>query len=118
MTTNAFIFCWDQNGIESIVPISQYEDWDKTNLFNMIAGRSVDKNPIDAIIRNMLLRARINSHRQYEVYAVECDIDLDEKFWRRQWQSDHAHTADLVRDRGHKLYSDRTTNNIGVTYEN
>jgi hypothetical protein len=115
MTTNAFIFSWNQNGIESIVPITQYEDWDKLNLLNMIAGKTVDRNPLDAIVRNILLRARVNTHRHYEVYTVECDIDLDEKFWRNQWDREPQYTAELVREKGHKLYSDRATNKAKIT---
>ncbi len=39
MTTNAFIFSWDCNGVEAIVPITQYEDMDKRNLINILAER-------------------------------------------------------------------------------
>jgi len=38
MTTNAFILSWDQLGIEAVVPITQYEDWDHQNLVNVLAG--------------------------------------------------------------------------------
>jgi len=31
-TQNAFIFSWDQLGIESIIPITKYEHHDKQNL--------------------------------------------------------------------------------------
>lgn len=115
MTTNAFIFAWNMNGIESVVPITQYEEWDKTNLLDMIAGKKVNANPLDTIVRNILLRARVNSQRHYEVYAVECSIDLDEKFWWTQWEQDPQSTAELVRERGHKLYSDRATNKVKIT---
>lgn len=115
MTANAFIFAWNMNGIESVVPITQYEDWDKVNLLNMIAGKKVSTNPLDTIVRNILLRARVNSQRHYEVYAVECSIDLDEKFWWAQWDQDPQSTAELVRERGHKLFSDRATNKAKIT---
>ena len=115
MTINSFIFSWTMNGIESIVPITQYEEFDKSNLFNMIAGKKVEKNPIDSIVRNILLRARVNNHRHYEVYAVECAIDLDEKFWWKQWDEEPQYTAELIREKGHKLYSDRATDKVKIT---
>lgn len=107
MTTNAFLFFWDCYGIESIVPITQYEHWDKNNLMNILKEEKTKPNPLDAIIRNMLIRARVNSQRHYEVYAIDCDETLDEDFWREQWELYPQETAELIRERGHKIYSNR-----------
>lgn len=109
MTTNAFIFSWDQLGIEAIVPITQYEHHDKQNLIRILSEKSVERNPLDSIVRSLILRARYNPQRHYEIYAVDCDESMDEKFWRTQWEEHPQATADLIRDRGHKLYSDRVT---------
>lgn len=109
MTTNAFIFSWDQLGIEAIVPITQYEHHDKQNLIRILSEKSVERNPLDSIVRSLILRARYNPQRHYEIYAVDCDESMDETFWRRQWEEHPQATADLIRDRGHKLYSDRVT---------
>lgn len=109
MTTNAFIFSWDQLGIEAIVPITQYEHHDKQNLIRILSEKSVERNPLDSIVRSLILRARYNPQRHYEIYAVDCDESMDEKFWRTQWDEHPQATADLIRDRGHKLYSDRVT---------
>jgi hypothetical protein len=107
MTTNAFIFSWDHLGIESIVPITQYEHHDKKNLINILSEKPTERNPLNSIIRNMLLRARVNPQRHYEIYAVDCTEEMDEHFWREQWNDHPQETADLIRERGHKLYSDR-----------
>ena len=107
MTTNAFIFSWDNQGIESIVPISQYEHWDKQNLIRMLSEKRTERNPLDSIMHNLLLRARYNPQRHYEIYAVDCDSSLDEAFWREQWDKYPQETAELIRERGHKIYSDR-----------
>jgi hypothetical protein len=109
MTTNAYIFSWDQLGIEAIVPITQYEHHDKQNLINMLSEKPTERNPLDSIVRSLLLRARYNPQRHYEIYIVDCDAGMDAKFWRRQWEEYPQETADLIRERGHKLYSDRVT---------
>jgi len=109
MTVNAFIFSWDQYGIESIVPITQYENWDKENLFRVLKDEKVITNPINNIIRNLVLRARANSQRHYEIYAIDCDHSLDEEFWREQWKEEPQATADLIRERGLKIHSDRAS---------
>ena len=109
MTTNAFIFSWDQLGIEAIVPITQYEHHDKQNLIRILSEKSVERNPLDSIVRSLILRARYNPQRHYEIYAVDCDESMDETFWRTQWEECPQETAELIRERGHKLYSDRVT---------
>jgi hypothetical protein len=115
MTTNAFIFSWDHHGIEGIIPITQYEHWDKQNLIRILKEERTQKNPLDHIVRNLILRAQFNSQRHYEIYAIDCDSTLDEQFWRRQWEEYPQETADLIRQRGHKLFSNRnTTENIRV----
>lgn len=107
MTKNAFIFSWDTQGIESIVPITQYESIDKENTMRILKEESVVRNPLNSIIQSLLMRARYNSHRHYEIYAVDCDPTLDEEFWRKQWEENPQFTAELIRERGHRLYSDR-----------
>lgn len=107
MTVNAFIFMWDCYGIESIIPITQYEHWDKENTIRMLKGERATRNPLDSIVRNLIMRARYNSQRHYEIYAVECDPSMDETFWRETWESNPQFTADLIRERGHAIYSDR-----------
>jgi hypothetical protein len=107
MTMNAFIFSWDMQGIESIIPISKYEHHDKENLIRLLKDSPRVRNPLDSIINQLIMRARFNSHRHYEIYAIDCDISLDEDFWKKQWVDEPQYTAELIRERGHKLYSDR-----------
>ena len=110
MTKNAFIFSWDINGVEAIVPITQYENHDKQNLIKLLKEENIERNPLDSILRNLVLRAKFNTQRHYEIYAVDCDPSLDENFWRKQWNEHPQFTAELIRERGHKIYSDRLTN--------
>lgn len=107
MTKNAFIFSWDQLGIESIIPITQYEHHDKDNLIRMLRNEAALRNPLNGIVRNLILRAQFNPQRHYEIYAIDCDVEMDQEFWKQQWQDYPQETADLIRERGHKLYSDR-----------
>jgi hypothetical protein len=107
LTTNAFIFSWDQLGIESIVPITQYEDWDKVQLMEVLKGNGQKKNPLNQLVHALTLRARFNSQRHYEIYAIDCDLELDQEFWQERWEADPQWCADLVRKKGHMIHSDR-----------
>ena len=82
MTKNAFIFAWDQLGIESIVPISKYEYHDQNNTMRLLREEPIIRNPLNDIIQMLTLRARFNTHRHYEIYAIDCDPSMDEKFWQ------------------------------------
>lgn len=113
MTTNAFIFVWDEFGIESIIPITRYEKVDKLNTWARLNGEDITHNPLNSIIRNLLLRARFNNQRAYEIYAVDCDLEFDEAYWQDQWQTYPQECANVVREKGEKLYSNRSKD-IGV----
>jgi hypothetical protein len=116
MTQNAFIFSWDQLGVEAIVPITQYEHHDKENLIRLLKDQRPIENPINNIVYNLTMRARFNPQRHYEIYAIDCAKDMDVAFWREQWEEYPQATADLIRERGHKIYSDRArTNEIKIT---
>lgn len=115
MTKNAFIFSWDNQGIEAIVPITQYEHHDKENLMRMLKEQPTERNPLDSILRSLILRARFNTHRHYEIYVIDCEPNLDEEFWKEQWKEYPQYTADLIRERGHKIYSDRQTKQPVIT---
>ena len=115
-TKNAFIFSWDQLGIDSIVPITQYEFHDQENTMRLLKDQPRIRNPLNNIVRSLLLRARYNSQRHYEIYAVDCTEEMDEVFWREQWEEYPQATAELIRERGHKLYSDRAeTHKVKIT---
>lgn len=115
MTTNAFIFSWDSYGIESIIPITKYENTEKENIVLMLKGQEPKKNDINRIISNLKLRAMYNNHRHYEIYAIDCTSELTEDFWKNQWQEFPQETADLVRIRGYKIHSDRNLNKPVIT---
>jgi hypothetical protein len=115
-TTNAFIFSWDQLGIDGIVPISQYEHIDRDNTMRLLREQPTVRSPLNSIIQSLLLRARFNPQRHYEIYAIDCAEEMDEAFWREQWEQYPQATAELIRERGHKIYSDRAnTKEIKIT---
>jgi hypothetical protein len=115
VTANAFIFSWDIYGVEAIVPITQYEHHDKENLMRMLKEQPTERNPLDSIVRSLILRAKFNGQRFYEIYAIDCDASFNEEFWQKQWKEHPQTTADLIRERGHKIYSDRQTKKQLIT---
>jgi hypothetical protein len=111
MTTNAYLVYWCEEGLESVVPITEYEHWDRDNSFRVLNNQETVRNPLNQMIQNMMLRARVNSQRHYELYAIDCDNSIDKTDIEQMFETDPQSAADLFRSRGHRLYSDRAEKN-------
>lgn len=106
MTTNAYVFAWDCTGIEAIVPISQYEDWETTNAFRTLEGRPPKPNPMAQTINMLKLRAQYNPQRYYEIYALDCDSSFTPSVWSKLWHDDPQQCALMVRARGVHIWGE------------
>lgn len=111
MTTNAYLVYWCEEGLESVVPITEYEHWDRDNTFRVLNNQETVRNPLNQMIQNMMLRARVNSQRHYELYAIDCDNSINKTDIEQMFEDDPQTAADLFRSRGHRLYSDRAEKN-------
>lgn len=111
MTTNAYLVYWCEEGLESVVPITQYEQCDSENTFRVLNNQEPVRNPLNQMIQNMMLRARVNSQRHYELYAIDCETSISKEDIAQMFEDNPQTAAELFRSRGHRLYSDRAANN-------
>jgi hypothetical protein len=96
---NKFLAMWDCNGLECLFDISDLEH----DAF--IAGlKDVPfKTPFNLTM--MMMRARANSQRSYEIYIFETtDIDYDEV--KAMFEDSPQVIVDAIRKNGNKLFSD------------
>ena len=116
-SSNTFVISWDQLGLEAIVNVSEIEKeevWEALTATeeNLRQGRP---SKISHIVSSMMLRAKFNSHRHYEIYAIDVSGEIGEQDLRDLFEQDPQTAADLVRSRGRQLYSDRVrTNQIKI----
>lgn len=100
-----FLMVWDIYGLEYLFDLSE---WEK----KVVWAKLKDEKPPQAPNLNiLLLRARTNSHRKYEIYIVSCDPSMDYDFWKKTWETDPQTVANLVREKGEKIYSDYSSQN-------
>lgn len=111
MTTNAYLVYWCEEGLEGVVPITQYEHWDSENTFRVLNNQEPIRNPLNQIIQNMILRAQMNSQRHYELYAAEFEQDVTKEDIEHMFENNPQEAADLLRENGHKLYGNRANKN-------
>lgn len=100
--SNTFLLSWDVNGIEAIIDISKYERETTWAVLQNKPGPG-----LGSILNAIILRARYNSQRHYEIYTINVEEGISEDDIRTMFESDPQGSADLVRDRGRKIYSDR-----------
>ena len=109
-TTNAYLIVWCSTGLESVIPIGQYELIDRENTFRILNDADPLSNPVNHIISTLVIRARYNSQRHYEIYAIEAHDGIKERDIETMFENNPQGAADLVRSIGYKLYSDRVSN--------
>ena len=98
---------WSSEGLESVTSIGHYEQSDMDNTFRILNDQDPVRNPVNTIIQTMILRARYNSHRHYELYAVTAADGITSSDVEGMFDTDPNSAAKLVRSLGVKLYSDR-----------
>ena len=104
---NLFIMAWDCNGLEAVVNIT---DLEKEATWAMLQDQEPSKK-ISHIVNYLMLRARANGQRHYEIYTMNAQDGITDEDIRSMFESDPQGSADLIRDRGNKIYSDRVDQN-------
>jgi hypothetical protein len=114
-----YLLSWDCNGLESAIEITevekQVEQAEKERAWKILSdpnatdpGNLGGKKLYD-MVHGILLRARFNPQRNYEVYLVTCAPGITKDTLVKQFEENPQGMADLIRERGTKLYSDRAT---------
>lgn len=104
---DTYIVMWDMYGLESIVNVSEIE---RNQLCQILKGDPAEfRNPL----HYMILRAKFNSQRCYEIYSVQSSMTQEEL--KEAFQSSPQTTAETIRELGNKIYSDRMTRQPVIT---
>lgn len=102
---------WDMHGLESLINVSKIEkdhqQWEKENIFRILKKDNTTLKPAHVPLDMMILRARVNSYRHYEIYTF--DSELSEQDIRETFENSPQVMADAIRNVGYKFYSDRAT---------
>lgn len=107
--TTRFIAMWDMTGLECLINVSKVEEeherWEKENIWRILKEENKTDKPVNIPLHQMIMRARFNSQRHYEIYTF--DSELTEEDIRETFESDPQVMVDAIRNVGHKFYSDR-----------
>jgi len=114
---NVFLLSWDMTGLESLIDLTTleklHEQEEKMRMIKILSDPDA-RDPgdqtgsvLNQIVQNILLRARVNQQRHYEVYTIQTTPGITEKDLWDMFNTDPQSAAELIRERGNQLYSDR-----------
>jgi ubiquinone/menaquinone biosynthesis C-methylase UbiE len=119
-----FLVYWCSEGLESITDITQNisdsERVEKEKVWEILKSpelKAPDNEPLrmlNQLVQHMMMRARANSHRNYEIYTITTDDDVEREQLENLFKQNPQGSADLVRERGVKIYSDRNVDKVVI----
>ena len=99
---HTLLLVWDCLGLEYSCNLTDYE---KDLMWAALKGEE-PKARIPGLDL-LILRARANPQRNYEIYTVQVEPDVSLKDIQAMFKDSPQEIVDIVRARGHRLYSDR-----------
>lgn len=107
-----YIVSWDNLGVEFFEEITEHhpDNWAKQHLFDTIKASNRAEKSFSFNLTALTMRARMNSHRHYEIYVFTSDDNINSKDIKEWFESDPQSFADWVRENhSYKVYSNRKT---------
>lgn len=101
--SDTFLVSWDCQGIEAVVNVTEYE---KEQVWAELSNQDPPAR-LQSVISHLMLRARANPQRHYEIYTMQVESGISEEDVREMFENDPQGSADLIRERGNQIYSDR-----------
>mgnify|MGYP006270057559 CR=1 FL=1 len=98
-----YLVMWCSEGLEFLFNITAYE---KIKAWNILKGVVTDRQPPS--IKHLILRARMNSQRHYEIYVFNGG-DVPEEEIRSLFDTDPQVIVNAIRKNGEQIFSDRAS---------
>jgi hypothetical protein len=105
--SHQFLIVWDQLGLECCIDITEDE---QRRMWQKLKCERVSETAIPNY-NHLLLRARVNSQRHYEIYTCEATDGITAEDIREMFEASPQTAADTIRRLGHCLHSDRAERN-------
>lgn len=100
--SNIFIVVWDMTGLEAVIDCNELQGEDV-----MKALRGEKGSRLGEVLFYLNMRARANMHRHYEVYSIHTESNITKETLEELFNENPQAGADLIREHGTKIYSDR-----------
>lgn len=105
-----FVVMWDCNGLEYVGDITEDE---QRRTWSALKGKPIGSSLPN--LNHLMLRARFNTQRHYEIYQVQATDGITADDIRTMFESSPQTAADTIRRLGHCYYSDRAAQKPAIT---
>lgn len=106
--TKHYLAMWDMQGLESLHDVDshmkKYNEWEKQKVISILKEERTPNQPSGIPLQMMILRARANSQRAYEIYEFNSTIGYDEL--KEAFNDNPQPIVEWIRENGKKVYSD------------
>ena len=107
--TKHYLAMWDCNGLECLYDVGyhmdRHNDWEKQKIISILKEEKIPECPSPGIpLQMMLLRARFNSQRAYEIYEFNSTLEYDDL--KEALTDNPQPIVEWIRANGKKVYSD------------
>ena len=106
--TKHYLAMWDSQGLECLFDVDyhmdKYNEWQKQQVVSILKEERVPDRPIGIPLQMLILRARSNSQRAYEIY--EFNSTMSYKELTKVFNDDPQPVVEWIRENGKKVYSD------------
>lgn len=103
-----YLAMWDMQGLECLYDVdlymNRYNEWDKLKVFSILKEEKLPEKPPAIPLQMMILRARYNSQRAYEIYEFNSTIGYEEL--KEAFNDNPQPIVEWIRENGKKVYSD------------
>lgn len=100
---------WCSEGFECLQDITKYKDFEAHQIFKLLDNKEPATNPLDQLMNSLIMRARFNTQRQYEIYVFTTDDSITLEDVESMSRDSPQFLADFARANGTKFFSDRQT---------
>jgi hypothetical protein len=119
---STWLLSWCSEGLEAVVNVDEYQsrhlDQERQAMWDTLSAEDPENvkqgttagQEFSQLVNRILMRARVNSHRHYEVYAIGMPAGTTEDDIKAMFDGSGAqYIVDLIREKGTRYYSDRAT---------
>ena len=111
--TKHYLAMWDMLGLESLHDVDahmdKYNEWEKQKVVSILKEEQVPIQPQGIPLQMLILRARANSQRAYEIYEFNSTVAYDEL--KEAFNDNPQPIVEWIRENGKKVYSDYVKSN-------
>ena len=106
--TKHYLAMWDMLGLECLFDVNyhmnKHNEWDKQKIISILKEERIPDHPPSIPLQMLILRARVNSQRAYEIYEFNSTMGYNEL--KEAFNDDPQPIVEWIRENGKKVYSD------------